>query len=57
MLLTALIVGGAMIGTLAWFFRRLRSIEEEFLGPDAHPALGGELRSMGTNLLHRMRKR
>lgn len=45
MLVTILVVSGAMFGTLAWFFRRLRVIEEERRGPRASIPLREQVRA------------
>ncbi|MDA0577325.1 MAG: hypothetical protein O3B24_04415 [Verrucomicrobia bacterium] len=39
MVVLVLIVGGAMVGVLTWFFRRLRRIEEESWGTHSHDSL------------------
>jgi hypothetical protein len=56
-LMVAIIVGGAMMGTLTWFFRRLRRIEEETLGMAVEPPLGTQVRELGALFVQRFRKR
>jgi hypothetical protein len=55
MLVVVLLVGGAMFGTLTWFFRRLRRIEEDSFGPQGYESLRADVREAGAHLWKRLR--
>ena len=55
MFLAVLVVAGAMFGTLHWFFRRLRVIEEASWGPQPRVRLRDRIRDARRQILARLR--
>lgn len=56
MIMCVFLVGGAMLATLAVFFRRLRRIEEESFGPQPRIPLRTKFRNLSFRIRNRIRK-